>query len=63
MITVETAILDLFNALYDQGITLEHIKIDKPLQAQGGEIKTLHGIEIKTTIYEEDATHWKRGAK
>jgi len=56
---LETAILRLQNTLLELGIRLEHIKVDKPLYIDGKEVATLHGIGIKSIIYEDDATHWR----
>lgn len=63
MSKLDVAIFDLNIALLDMGIKLEHIKIDAPLVVDGKEVSSIGGVEIKTIIYEDDATHWKLGVE
>lgn len=55
-----TAMSELQRALLEEGYKLEHIKIDAPMFVDGKEIQTIQGVEVKSIIYEDDATHWKR---
>lgn len=56
---ITCALLDLHGALREEGYNLEHIKLDSNLVDGGKTVSTIHGIEIKSVIYEDDATHWR----
>lgn len=55
---LETAFLNLQEALLEKGVTLQFIKIDLPLYLKGMELDSYSGIGIKTVIHEDDAEVW-----
>lgn len=59
MSKLDVAIFDLSNALAEEGVKLEFIKIDKPISNNNKTVYSIGGIEIKTVIYEDDATAWR----
>ena len=59
MSRLDVAIFDLNMALHEQGIKLEHIKVDVLPRDGDKQVKSIGGVELKEVIYEDEATHWR----
>lgn len=54
----EEAVLMLKNALSNEIIDLEFIKVNQLPKVNGKEVESIHGVEFKDTIYEDDAEYY-----
>jgi len=55
---LETAIMALDHALREQLIDLEFIKVNHLPVINGKEVTAIHGIPLRTHIYEHEADVW-----